>query len=81
MNQKPATIIMKRKPVTISLLILTGVNAVLWPALFLVNCIKGRETQRMLILQGLTAVIWGISFALRIVDFLKERKSWDAPEC
>ena len=68
---------MKRKPAAISLLILTGVNAVLWPALFLVNCIKRRETQRMLILQGLSAVIWGISFALRIRDFLKERQ--DAP--
>ena len=42
---------MKRKPAAISLLILTGVNAVLWPALFLVNCIKRRETQRRLFLK------------------------------
>lgn len=66
---------MKRKPVTIRLLILTGLNVVLWTALFLTNYYNQRETPKILILQGLIPVIWGISLVLRVTEYLKDRKS------
>lgn len=66
---------MRKQPVTLGLVILTGLNLVIWTALFLANWYIGQETKRLLILQGLIAAIWWISFAFRLAEYCRERRA------